>query len=118
MLFSQNIAPYADFNDTAVLSQITKVNDLVGKAVVNPTCVIEGGQAVAKEGTDGLLVNNDEFIRLLNEAFFQEDPYKSFFIPNLYVTKQLVSYEAAKTLSEKINMSLQKQVSFNYKGNE
>lgn len=118
LLFKQIIEPYADFNDSAIQSQILRVNDTIGKAVVNPTCVIEDGQAQAKEGNDGLLVNNDEFINQINKAFFESNNENSHFVPKLYVAKQQVSFAAAKTLAQKINTSLEKEVSFNYKGNE
>ena len=118
MLFKQVIEPYADFNDSAIQSQISRVNDTIGKEVVNPTCVIEEGQAVAKEGNDGLLVNNDEFIKQINKAFFEADKENSHFVPKLYVAKQQVSFAAANTLAQKINTSLEKEVSFDYKGNE
>lgn len=118
LLFKKNIEPYADFSDAAIQSQIGRVNDTIGKPVVNPTCVIEDGQAVAKEGSDGLLVNNDEFVRELNKAFFQADSVNSNFVPKLYVAKQQVSFAAATALSQKINKSLEKEVSFEYRGNK
>lgn len=90
----------------------------MGKAVYNPSCVIEDGQAVAKEGSDGMLVNNDEFIQQINKAFFQEDSADSNFVPKLYLAKQQVSFAAASALAKKINTSLEKEVTFNYKGNE
>ena len=118
MLFKQVIKPYADFNSSAVKSQIDRVNDIAGTPFVNPTCTIEDGEAVAHDGSDGNLVNNEEFIEQLNKAFFEADPKDSNFVPKLYLAKQQVSFEAAKKLAEKINISLQKEVSFSYRGND
>lgn len=118
LLFKKVIEPYVDYNDTAIQSQISRVNDTMGKAVINPTCIIEDGQAIAREGSDGMLVNNDEFIQQINKAFFQEDSADSNFVPKLYLAKQQVSFAAASALAQKINTSLEKKVSFNYKGNE
>lgn len=118
LLFKKIIEPYADFSDAAIQSQIERVNDTIGKPVANPTCVIEEGQAIAKEGSDGILVNNDEFVRELNKAFFQEDSTNSNFVPKLYVVKQQVSFAAATTLSQKINKSLEKEINFEYRGNK
>ena len=117
LLFKQNIKPYADFNESAVNEQIERVNDTLGKKVVNPTCVIEDAYATAQEGSDGELVKNEEFIDQLNEAFFKENSEDANFIPKLYHANQKVSFNSAKILAEKINKSLEKEVSFDYRDN-
>ena len=117
LMFKKVIAPYADFNSSAVQSQIDRVNDIAGTPFVNPTCTIEDGEAVPHEGSDGNLVKDQEFIDQLNKAFFEADPKDSNFVPKLYLAKKQVSFEAAKKLAEKINTSLLKEVSFSYRGN-
>lgn len=115
LLFKQQIKPYADFNDSAVSDQINRVNDTIGRRVINPTCVIEDGNAYATEGSDGELVNNKEFIDNLNTAFFQSDPQNSNFVPKLYRAKQNVSFQSAQALADKVNYALEKKVHFKYK---
>lgn len=117
LIFKQNIKPYADFNEDAVRDQITRVNDTMGKQVVNPTCTIEEGVAVAKEGSDGNLVKDNEFVDQLNEAFFRENSNEANFIPKLYHANQKVSFASAQILADKINKSLEKEVSFTYRDN-
>ena len=115
LLFKQQIKPYANFNDGAVLDQINRVNDTIGHRVVNPTCVIEDANAFATEGRDGELVNNNEFVDNLNTAFFQADSQNSNFVPKLYRAKQNVSFQSAQALAEKVNYALDKNVHFKYK---
>ena len=118
LIFKQNIKPYADFNESAVHEQIARVNDTIGKPVVNPTCIIEEAFATAKEGSDGNLVKDEEFIDQLNEAFFKAKPEEANFIPKLYHANQKVSFASAQILADKINKSLEKEVSFEYRGNK
>lgn len=115
LLFKQIIKPYADYNSNALQSQIDRVNDTIGSPVINPTCIISEAIARPVDGVDGRLVNNEEFISQLNEAFFKKDSTDSNFVPKLYEAKQKVSFRSAEILAEKINSALQKNVVFEYK---
>lgn len=114
-LFKKVIVPYAIYNSDALNDQIHKVNDTIGSPVVNPTCIMEDGQAKATEGSDGFLIHDDEFISQLNKAFFEANPEDCCFVPKLYTARQNISFNSAKSLSNQINSAMDKKVSFVYK---
>lgn len=114
-MFKQQIKPYADFNNSALQNQIDRVNDTIGSPVINPTCVINEAVAHAVDGVNGRLVNDEEFVSQLNEAFFKKDSQDSNFVPRLYEAKRKISLRSAEILAEKINSALKKDVVFEYK---
>lgn len=114
VFFPYQISPYAQFSDDAVNTQIAQINEALGKQVKNPSCSIIDGTASPTNGENGILLNNEEFISNLNNAFFQKDESEANFVSMLHEKNMDVSFETAQRMASKINQELNKKIIFNY----
>lgn len=115
-LFGKDIKPYAVYDSDALNTDIEKINKTIGHKVVNPTVVFDNGFAIAQDGEDGNMVDEQEFEKQLNDAFLQKDAENSNFVVNLYHRNQKISKKTADNMADLLNDKLKCSVSFNYKG--
>lgn len=115
LLFGRIIDPYASFNDSAIDGIEEKINKTIGSVVVNPTVEFEKGNAVAKEGNDGDMVDHKEFENQLNKAFFQKEQSNRGFIANLHHVNQKIPYSVAENMAQILNQVLDRPINFTYK---
>lgn len=114
MIFGQKIEVKADINEENLHEQIAKINDTIGKKVVDPTVKIENADAVAVDGSDGSEIKDDEFENQVNSAFFKENPDDANFVTQLHPAYQHITYSCAQEIADKINNSLMQPVKFKY----
>lgn len=101
--FGVTVTPQADFSLERLRNLENMLTQTIGTPMQNATVAFDGSRLVAHDGQDGNVVDEEQFITLLQKAFFSDE--REFVVP-LVEQKMNITLEDAQAAAESAQLAL------------
>lgn len=100
------------YDEESFRSLVDEINEDIGEEVVNSRAKVKKGKATLSEGSDGWLLDEDEFVERLSDVYF--DSESTWCTTPMHTVTMYIQPETAQKIVDQINGALEDEVTIVY----